>query len=341
MPVPVMDRTVSEVQDLVVTPDEADAFVADIGDLPNVKITNWPQYGGRIVYQITLGSKGKPHLYFTRPHAHEPGGTAACFEWVRRLCRDPKDPWESWLLANYRLSFLPDANPTGSQRAPVKFWDGAVIPNETFFLWMFGASGETEGERFPRVAAWDVRKVTPPKLLGIAYEQIDENTYVEPNRDHRSTFFKAYFALNEREPIDVWLDLHQTEYIGSDRNTHINLPTNFDVLQEDLRGHYMSLGEDITRRWSKEGASPREQPQRPYTGNPTQRDFLNAVWSSITPLTLHLVTEVQNNNPRTPIVDQVRLQMAAMDEALRYVDAKGPEMLRALSDSRGAMGGGA
>lgn len=337
MPFPTLEEPVPAVQDLVVTPNEADAFVAEIRELPSVDITNWPQHGGRTANQVTLGCKGKPHIYFTRPHAHEPAGTAACFEWVRRLSREQKTLWSSWVLGNFRLSFMADANPTGSQRSPVKFWDGSEVTNETFFLWMFGESGEAAGERFPRVDTWDVREVTPPRLIGIAYEQIDEHIYVEPNRDHRSTFFKAYFDLNEQEPIDVWIDLHQTEYVGSDRNTHINLPTNFDDLRPELRVHYQSLGEHIHGRWRKDGAAPRDQPQRPYRDNHTQRDFLNAVWSSITPRTLHLVTEVQNNNSRTPISDQVRFQMAAMDETLRYVDACGPALMRALDESRRAM----
>lgn len=332
MKFPSSDSLVPDIASLVVTPDEADLFVSEIRHL--VGLREWWQYGGRTAYQVSVGTPGKPHIYFTRPHAHEPAGTAACFEWIRRLCLEDRDAWSEWILGNFRLSFLADANPGGSQRAPVKFWDGTEIPNETFFLWMFGESGAHAGERFPRVDSWDLREVQEPGLLGIAYEQIDPNIFVEPNRDHRSTFFKAFFELNHIEPVDVWLDLHQTEYVGSHRNAHINLPTNVDEMTPELTAHYLGLGESILDRWRTEGAVPRDHPQHPYTGNPTQRDFLNAVWSSITPHTLHLVTEVQNNNPRTPITDQVRFQMAAMDEALRYVESKGPALAEALHASR-------
>ena len=323
-----LNETIPDVSGLIVTPDEADRFVVQIPDVECL-----PQIGGRTAYRLTVGTPGKPHIYITRPHAHEPAGTAACFEWIRRLTCVAKDGWANWVLTHFRISFLADANPSGSQRAPVKFWDGSDFTNEAFFLWMFGESGDEPGERFPRVASWDTRSVMGPRLLGIAYEQIDEHVYVEPNRDHRSTFFRSYFDLNAREPVDVWLDLHQTEYIGSDRNSHINLPTNVDDVPSSLREQYVALGDAIINRWSDSGAVPRDTPQHPYKSNAAQFDFLNAVWASITPRTLHLVTEVQNNNPRTPVPDQVRFQMVAMDETLRYVHAN-PELLGALETSR-------
>lgn len=335
MALPKFDSSLPDADRLVVTPDEADAFVSALSE---ADIRRWDQFGGRTAYQISIGEPGNPHVYFTRPHAHEPAGTAACFEWIRRLV-DPQDAWSAYVRSHFRLSFVADANPSGSQRAPVKFWDGTDYPNETFFLWMFGESGDAQGERFPRVAAWDRREVTEPRLLGIAYEQIDDSVFVEPNRDHRSTFFRAYFDLHAREPVDVWLDLHQTEYVGSDRNSHINLPTNFDTLPEALQAHFQGLGDRIHDRWRAEGAHPYDRPRHPYKGNKTQYDFLNAVWSEITVESVHLVTEVQNNNSRTPVPDQVGLQMAAMDETLRYVDAHRGAIASALAASRSNKGG--
>ncbi|HAA73718.1 TPA: hypothetical protein DCE37_01180 [Candidatus Latescibacteria bacterium] len=330
-----MTPDMMDLDQLVVTPDEADGFIED---LPDEVVHVYQQYGGRKVYRITVGTPGQPHILFTRPHAHEPAGTAACFEWIRRLL-DGNDEWASQVLESFRLSLIPDANPSGSQRAPVKFWDGTRYENKTFFLWMFGESGDEPGERFPRLDTWDARDVTFPALLGIAYEQLDEHTYVEPNRDHRSTFFRAYFDLHAKEPVDVWLDMHQTEYVGSDRNTHINLPTNQDQLVKGLQDHHVGLGGAIHDRWRREGANPHDAPRHPYASNPVQRDFLNAVWHAITPKTLHLVTEVQNNSTRTPVETQVSLQMAAMDETLRYVREHGASLTDALADSRGRQGG--
>ena len=333
MNLPELDSHLPDPADLVVTPDEADTYVKSLEDRPGVEITTWPQRGGRSAYRVTLGTQGKPHVYFTRPHSHEPAGTAACFEWIRRLS-SPSDDWSETVLAEFRISFMPDANPSGSQRSPVKFWDGSEIPNEEFFLWMFGESGDVEGERFPRVATWDMREVTNPRILGIAYEQIDEHNYVEPNRDHRSTFFRAYFDLHAQEPVDVWLDLHQTEYVNSEHNTHVNLPTAFEQLESDLAKLYQGLADEIHGRWRAEGANPYSEPRLTYPNRKDQFDFLHAVWAPVSTETLHLVTEVQNNNTRTPVLTQVRLQMAAMDQALRFTRERQSELGDVLGETR-------
>lgn len=331
---PALDERVPSADELVVGPDEADAFVGGLDGNPDVEVQAWRQFGGRDAYRITLGTRGMPHVFVTRPHAHEPAGTAACFEVLRRLVQRPDDAWSAWVLGNFRLSFLPDANPGGSQRAPVKFWDGGAYPNEVFFLWMFGEAGEKEGQRFPRVDAWDMRQVVPPRLVGIAYERLDEHTYVEPNRDHRSTFFRAYFALHAAEPVDLWLDLHQTEYVGSEYNCHINLPLGYDDLSAPMQQHCTRLGQAIHERWRGEGARPRPALAVPYRNNPDQFNFLKAAWGPISARTLHLVTEVQNNNPKTPVGRQVWLQLAAIDQALRYTAAHRDDLTAALETAR-------
>jgi hypothetical protein len=232
--------------------------------------------------------------------------------------------WRDWALERFVLTFMPDANPSGSQLAPVRFWDGSAIPNERFFLWMFGESGEAAGERFPRVDAWDIREVTPPSLLGIAYEQIDAFTYVEPNRDTRSTFFRAFHELDETYSYEVWLDLHQTEYINSDRNVHVNLPACMDELAADVQERHRSLGEAIHARWAKEaGAFPVDHPEAPYRNNDVQRNFLARVWRPIAERMVHVVSEVQNNNPRTPVSTQIRLEMAAVLGTMNWMAARG------------------
>lgn len=321
---------VPDLKDLTVTPDEADAFIADLRDDKRLEIEEWPQHGGRTAYRISLGAPGKPHAFFSRPHAHEPAGTAACFAMLHRLVA-AQDDWSRWALENFRLSFLPDANPSGSQRAPVKFWDGVQIPNERFFLWMFGESGEEAGTRFPRVPCWDSREVEFPALLGIAYEQLDDHTYAEPNRDRRSTFFRTFAALHETEPVDLWLDLHQTEYVGSERNSHINLPLAFDDLPAAMQTHYRTLGEEIHARWRTLDATPYDEPAVPYRNNPEQSRFLRQAAGDLVGRTYQLITEVQNNNPRTPVQTQVQLQLAAMDQALCYLHTHAADMKKALA----------
>jgi len=314
-----------------VTPDEMDRLVEELraSDPPVLGIDTFQQYTGRNVYALTLTDPsgdpaGRRRLFVSRPHAHEPAGTAACAELVKSLVgyenyAEQNTDWRKWVLENFVVTFVPDANPGGSQRAPVKFWDGSKIPNEQFFLWMFGESGETPGERFPRVAAWNMREVTPPALLGIAYEQIDEHTYVEPNRDYRSTFFHSFFELDEVYHYHIWLDLHQTEFINSDRNTQVNLPTCYDELSEEMQERHRSMGEAIHARWRREGGQPGDRPVVSYRHDKTQHDFLAEVWLPISERMIHNVTEVQNNNPRTPIPLQVHLQLVAVLETMDWM----------------------
>ncbi len=316
-----------------VTPDEMDVLVADLQalDATDLRVDTFPQHSGRNVYALTLGRpdrvpEERRRLFVARPHAHEPAGTAACAEMAKAVLgygnhADRNEEWRRWVLDHFVLTLIPDANPGGSQRAPVKFWDGSVIPNERFFLWMFGESGEIPGERFPRVDAWDIREVTPPSLLGIAYEQIDASTYVEPNRDTRSTYFRAFQKLDEIHHYAVWLDLHQTEYAKSDRNAHISLPACMDELPPVMQERHRSLGEAIHARWREEGAAPLDHPEAPYKNNHAQRNYLAKVWRPIAERMVHVVSEVQNNNVRTPVATQVRLEMAAVLETMSWMAA--------------------
>lgn len=310
----------------VVYPQDVDAVLETI---QGVQTHTFQQWDGHRVWAITFGDTGniknKKKLFVSRPHAHEPAGIAACMEWVRALSgHEAYSDWEDWrqkILSEFVITLVPDANPMGSARAPVTFWDGSYVPNETFFLWMFGESGDQAGERFPRVACWDKREVTWPALLGIAYEQIDEHIFVEPNRDYRSTFFKSFFALNDIYHYDVWLDLHQTEFINSDRNCDVHLPTCLFDLPDEMQKQHRELGERLQACWQNAGGVPRDTPSVPYQNNPTQKAFLDAVWKPISERMVHVVTEIQNNNPKTPASMQVHLQLAALMETLDWMRA--------------------
>lgn len=323
------EQPLLEQYDCCVFPDEVQAMVRDWEGRPELTVDIFPQYSGHAVHALTLTDPAVPRaekqaLFVSRPHAHEPAGTAAMAELAKALLsqgiyRALDAEWRRDILSRFVITLVPDANPFGSCRAPVKFWDGSEIPNEKFFLWMFGESGEKAGERFPRVAHWDMREVVPPALLGIAYEQVDEYTYVEPNRDYRSTFFRSFFELDKRYGYDVWLDLHQTEFVNSDRNAEVHLPTCYDDLHVELQRKHRALGEAIHRRWRESGALPKDEPVVPYRNNATQRDFLTAVWLPISSRLVHVVTEVQNNNLRTPVPMQVCFQGVAMLETLDWM----------------------
>lgn len=312
----------------VVFPQEVDALV---GQLIDVQIDRFDQWSEHRVWAVTFGDdgdvSGKQKLFVSRPHAHEPAGVAACAELIRALAGlgDYAGAWDDWredILSKFVITLVPDANPMGSARAPVTFWDGSKIPNEQFFLWMFGESGEKAGERFPRVAYWDKREEVEPALLGIAYEQIDDHIFVEPNRDYRSTFFKSFFELDAKYQYDVWLDLHQTEFINSDRNADVHLPTGLYDLPEEIQKKHQSLGNALHEAWRKAGGVPRDTPSVPYQNNATQKAFLDAVWKPISERMVHVVTEIQNNNPRTPTPMQVHLQLAALMETLNWMSTQ-------------------
>ena len=322
----------------VVTPDEADAEVASIETLPGARIDRYPQFGGRTVYAITLPCRvGRGlRLMVGRPHAHEPAGTAACFEIVRQLT-DPdfvNRDWHDAIRDLFTVTFVADANPSGSQHAPVRFWDGKEIPNEEFFLLMFGESGESPGERFPRVAWWDASQVVPPEQIGIAYERLDQFIYVEPNRDRRSTYFRSFFQLDEEHRYQVWLDLHQTEYVDSPNNCHVAAPTDLSGHSARLRDLYGSLADAILRRWRVEGGTPIPDPRTPYLDNEDQFRLLSNAWSDIDQRLVHVLTEVQNNNPRTPVDMQVRLSLAAIDATFRWMFEHRVELEAAVGGAR-------
>jgi hypothetical protein len=312
-----------EAVEYCVWPDAVEALVAELRPSPDLRVDEFVQYGGRPVFALTFG-QGAKRLFVSRPHAHEPAGTAASTELAKALAgwreyRDRYAEWRPWALQRFSITLVLDANPSGSARAPVEFWDGTEIANEHFFLCMFGESGEQQGERFPRVDAWDMREVVPPASIGIAYERLDEHIYVEPNRDYRSTFFRSFFALDKEFHYEVWLDLHQTEFLNSDRNAAFFLPTCQDELSAEMQARHRALGEAVMARWGAVGARPRGLPEVPYRNNGAQRALLNAVWRPISERLVHAVTEVQNNNPATPVDEQVRLQLVAVLETLEWM----------------------
>ena len=318
--------------DFDVTPSEVSLLVSDLVSerSPHLSIDRFMQYGGQTVYALTLTNPSVPReqkrgVFVARPHAHEPAGVAASTELAKMLTGygayvDAHTQWREHILNRFVVTLVPDSNPSGSRRAPVKFWTGEQVSREQFLLWMFGESGERPGERFPRVAAWDMREVTPPRLLGIAYEQISEHEYVEPNRDHRSTLFQSFFTLDKTHHYDLWIDLHQTEFDNSDRNCSAHLPVCHDELSPERQRKHESVARAVIAQWIREGAKPKAEPAALYPQNEIQRRFLAKVWKPIDSRTVHLLTEVQNDHPATPPVQQVNLQLKAILAAMEWLD---------------------
>lgn len=320
-----------------VTPDEVDQLVAELEALrcPNLCINRFPQFDDRTVYALTFTSaegdrRPRKRLFISRPHAHEPAGVAAQTELAKTLAAwgpygARNREWRQWVLENFVVTLVPDANPSGSQRAPVRFWDGSYCDNRQFYLWMFGESGEKPGERFPRVPAWDMREVTPPALLGICYERITEHVYVEPNRDRRSTFFRSFEALDKIHNYQVWLDLHQTEFENSDYyNTEVFVPVCIDRLDPPSQEKCRSLGNAIINRWQNDGGQPVRIIPPLYKNNPQQARYLVDAWLDLCQRVTHVISEVQNNAPRTPPALQVRLEILAVLETLEWMERSLP-----------------
>lgn len=318
-----------------VTPNEVDALVREVESdgNPHLSIESFRQYAGRAVYALTLTNPAVPRerktgIFVARPHAHEPAGVAACTELAKMLTGHgvyglANRRWRQRLLDEFVITLVPDTNPSGSQRAPVKFWTGDEIPRKEFLIWMFGESGERPGERFPRLATWDMRDVAAPRLLGIAYEQISEYEYVEPVRDRRSTHFRSFSSLDRAHHYDLWIDLHQTEFDNSDRNCSAHLPACHDEFPWEQQRKHESVARAVIDRWTREGARPEAEPATTYAHNDIQRNFLARVWTPISSRLVHLVTEVQNHNPATPPVRQVHLQLTAVLAALEWLAGTG------------------
>jgi hypothetical protein len=79
------------------------------------------------------------------------------------------------------------------------------------------------------------------------------------------------------------------------------------------------LGNALHACWRSVGGEPRDTPSIPYQNNETQKAFLDAVWKPISERMVHIVTEIQNNNVRTPAAMQVHLQLAALMETLDWM----------------------
>jgi hypothetical protein len=127
-------------------------------------------------------------LLVTVPHAHEPAGTAACVDVLCQLITGTHlDGTKADLpveTINQRLfiTFVPDSNPQGRSRSPERVWDGIHYDNETFLKIAFGIA--TDGSRFGRYPEWRFSE-HKPKRVGIIYEQVDDDLWVEPNTSRK------------------------------------------------------------------------------------------------------------------------------------------------------------
>ena len=287
------------------------------------------QCAGRPVWAVTVTDRsvddaGKRKAMFFKPHAHEPAPIAGQMNIIsmllagRALDGRPTEFDNDRVLRETLLTFIIDANPDGTARAPVNWWDGSEYTNEEFWAWMRGIDPDT-GKMWKRVDLWDDTKEDKlPLRYGIVYEQISEHEYVEPNRHHRSSLFQWIFRLCERHDWDLMCDLHQTEFETRDENCMIILPTLYDEQPPHLQERETEWGARIIAAWGDlDGGRPiREMKPLGYTGE--QRQYFINCWGRFYHTVAMLTSEIQNNSPRTPPQLQMRLNEVAIRETVEY-----------------------
>ena len=290
-----------------------------------VSLERQKTYGGRTAYAVTVtnpkaSNDRKQKLLFSQPHAHEPAGTAAMMDFLAQLLEGrhldgrPTDLDRKTLLDRTLLTFIADGNPDGRARAPQDWWDGSQLPNQEFFKVMFGKT--KDGQRFQRVDRWSSREYQPA-FIGIAYEQINDHEYVEPNRCTESSFFKLVNRCSARYGYGYHLDLHQTEFEKSKYDSMMIIPCLQKELPPAIREGNQRLAEAIVAAWKKMGANPTPKIE-PLGYGEDQLRYFRRCWGAIYKSRVQVSTEVQNNCPHTPPRRQMEMQETAIRTAIAF-----------------------
>ena len=292
-----------------------------------VTLHGWPQRGGQKVRGITLTGP-KPaeksfRLLIAVPHAHEPGPTAACVDFACQLLtgkhRDGSPATDApaigreKILSRALVTLLPDTNSQGRARAPERCWDGKH-DNDFFLKVAFGIAAD--GQRFGRYPQWRPSE-HKPKQIGIVYEQIEEDLYVESNTSRRSTHSKALDETFARYRHTHHLDMHQHE---SDEAAL--LPASYDDMPPEQKALTDEWAARLIEAWRAAGANPAAKPVVPYRGQP-RLEFFKAFWAGRCPGMMRLSSEVRNNRhvktgEPTPLAHQFRMAMAAIAATVRF-----------------------
>lgn len=266
------------------------------------------------------GDAAKQAHVFHQAHAHEPAATAGMVDFLSQLLDGQHLDGRAGELDRERilhgtvLTFIPDGNPDGRARAPVDFWDGSHCNNEEFLKIAFGRT--PDGQRCQRLGRWSLSDRRPARI-GIVYEQISDDQFVESNRDTASTFFRLLRRSIERHPPAQSLGLHQTEFEGSEHNAMVLLPFLQDELPDPIRGYNLRWAAAIIDAWRAAGANPMPQP-RPLGYGEDQIQYFRRCWSDLYRSAACLTTEVQNNSPRTPVPQQIELCAVAIRTGIEF-----------------------
>jgi len=276
-----------------------------------VSLDSLKTFEGRTAYAVTVTDRGaegpKRAILFSQPHAHEPAATAGMMDFLSQLLDGkhldgrPTDLDREKILAGFVLSFIPDGNPDGRARAPEDWWDGKQYSNDAFLKIAFGR--EADGRRCKRVGRFTVAE-RPAATIGIVYERINDDEYVEPNRDVESTYFKLVQRTLAKRDYALMVDIHQTEFSNSEWNAMVVLPFMQKELPEPIQAENRRVGEAVVAAWRKIGAEPLDK-LNPLGYREDQLQYFRRCWSDIYTKTPSLIIEVQNNNVRTPPSEQL------------------------------------
>jgi len=196
----------------------------------------------------------------------------------------------------------------------VLWWDGSRYTNQELWEWMRGVDPESGG-MWQRVARWS-RRACSPLRRGIVYEQLNEQEFVEPNRDPDSSLVRLFRQMDGHYHYDRSLHLHQTEFERSDRNCLINLPLLQPELPPALQEANLAWARELIAAWAALGeeiARPVPEPHPfPYYRDRQTVEWFRACWGESQQRMLELVVEVQNNSPRTPPEHQLLLMETAI-----------------------------
>jgi hypothetical protein len=311
-------------------PEEWQPIVDEWSKLFRVSLQkhSWVQYGGCRVEGLTVtdrideGNEKEVRLLVTVPHAHEPAGTAVCVDFACQLLTGHHlDGSESKLpiseiLERALITLLPDTNSQGRAKSPVKCWDGTKFDNESFLKVAFGIA--SDGSRFGRYPEWRYSE-HKPKSAGIIYEQIDDDTFVEPNTSKKSTHSFAIDVCFYAFHYTHYLELHQHEV-----DEAVLLPSNYDELSLSEKEELNKWSEAILEAWKEIGATPTPQPFVPYAGQQRQQ-FLKAFWDGRDAKKMkRLSIEVRNNRHAktgapTPLEHLFKMALCALTVSVLHL----------------------
>ncbi len=294
-----------------------------------LRIDSLPTYSGHRLHALTLTEPTVPRahkraLYLSQPHAHEPGATAGMVDVIEqiltghRLDGTPTELDCESVLRKCVHTFNPTGNPQGRSRAPVDVWTGATHSNAEFWCWMRGEHPDKPGEMWERYDRYDDRTHNAPNRPGIVYEQIDENVWVEPNRDRASSYFRLFERMDADIRFDLWLDLHQQEFVNSPYRSEVILPVQqtIDTQSPSIRNEIFEWGREIVEAWDSVGFDPMPEPRPlPYSGQ--QAGYFVRTWGDLHRRMPIIFTEIKNNALDAPPGFQIRAQAIAIETTIK------------------------